>query len=294
MRKKINIFFITLFFFGLPFFLEAQTAEPAAKTVSVRLPWPKDENAWSYEVVIEVQIRSVYQNYSNEVTQDSFIVVSLPPGRYRYRIIPYNFLGQPETKQSSAWRRFVVRASKSNDTYEPIFLSESRVSSDQIEQEESAASTSLWSAGVSLGTSFYRPWVITTLHAAVPFPNSFLEAGVDFGMVSGDADASYFSIFPFIHYNYSKPFPFLKKVSWYIGGGGGYWMGNYSAFGETAQDDKIIIDLTAGINIINMINISYTLRTDFYGANHKLSAGYVHRFRSQAKMKKEQGKEDSE
>jgi hypothetical protein len=297
MSKKINIFFIILFL-GLPFFLEAQTADSAANLRSIRLPWPKDDNAWSYEVIIEVQNKLAYQSYSKEVTQDSFIVVSLPPGRYRYRIIPYNFLGQPETRQSSAWRLFEIPAAapKSGGAYEPIFLPESRVSSAPLNPEESIAVPAYqWTAGVSLGTSFYRPWAITTFHAAfAPLPNSFLEAGIDLGFISGDTDASYFSIFPFFHYALTKPLPFFKKVSWYVGTGSGYWVGNYSASGVTAQDKKLIFDLIAGINIINMFDVSYTLRTNFMGANHKVSLGYVYWFPNQTAEKKEQGKENKE
>jgi hypothetical protein len=298
MNKKINMFFIILFFFGLPFFLEAQTADSSANLRSIRLPWPKDDNAWSYEVIIEVEIKRVYQSHSKEVTQDSFIVVSLPPGRYRYRIIPYNFLGQPETKQSSAWRRFVIPASssKANSTFEPIFLPDFGGSSAQPDSDESAAvAINQWTAGVSLGTSFYRPWLITTLHAAfAPLSNSFFEAGIDLGLISGDTDAGYFSIYPFIHFAFSRPLPFFKKIGWYAGAGGGYWISNYSASGETAQDNKLIVDLIAGINIINMFDISYTLRTDFKGANHKLSLGYIYRFKNQPAAEKEQGKENSE
>jgi hypothetical protein len=298
MSKKINIFYIILFFLGLPFFLEAQTANSNEKNRSVRLTWPKDENAWSYEVLIEVQNRLVYKSYSKEVTKNSFIVVSLPPGKYRYRIIPYNFLGQPEINQSSAWMRFEIPAasSKSDGTYEPIFLPDFGSLAAQLKPGESTAvPANQWTVGVSLGTSFYRPWVITTLHAtyAPPLPNSFLEAGIDIGVISRDVGANYFSLYPFVHYNYSKPLPFFEKIGWYIGGGGGYWVGNYSASGETAQDKKIIIGLTAGINIINIIDVSYTLRTDFKGANHKLSAGYVYRFPNQTAVNKEQGKENS-
>jgi hypothetical protein len=297
MHKKINIIFIILFFLGLPFFLEAQTANSNDKNRSVRLPWPKDENAWSYEVIIEVQNRMVYKSYSKEVTQNSFIVVSLPPGKYRYRVIPYNFLGQPEIKQSSAWMRFEIPAasSKSDGTYEPIFLPDFGSSSAQLKPGESTAVTAnQWTAGVSLGTSFYRPWIITTLHATyAPLPNSFVEAGIDLGFVSGDTDASYFSCYPFVNYVFSKPLPFFEKIGWYIGAGGGYWISNYSASGETAQDNRLIADLTAGINIINMFDVSYTLRTNFSGVNHKFSIGYVYRFRDQTAVKTEQGKENN-
>jgi hypothetical protein len=319
MSKKVPVIIVALcFLFGLPLFLGAQAADGAVRNRSVRLPWPRDDNAWSYEVVIETEIDGAYRNHLRELTQEFFIVVSLPPGRYRYHVIPYNFLGQPEMEQSSAWRSFVIPVfapapaaddvhSSPEEPAEPIFLPEFEEAeapvilpeiADSAASQEPVDSTARlapeeaidppkddslpgkaqpWAAGVSLGTAFYRPWLIATIHAAYALPHSFLEAGVDVGLVSGNTDASYYSLYPFVHYAYSALFP-AKKGGFYAGAGGGYWRSSYNYSEGAATENKFIVHFITGVNIINMFDVSYTLRTDFKGISHKLSAGYVYRF----------------
>ena len=41
----------------------------------------------------------------------------------------------------------------------------------------------------------------------------------------------------------------------------------------------IALDLSTGINLWNILDVSYTLRTDFESANHKTSIGFTYRFR---------------
>ncbi|MDR0475342.1 MAG: hypothetical protein LBH43_16930 [Treponema sp.] len=304
MYRRLRILFTVLFFMGMGYFLGAQTAGHAAR--SVRLPWPKDDNAWSYEVVIETETEGTYRRHSQEFTRESFVIVSLPPGRYRYRVIPYNFLGRAELEQSSAWRSFEIPAFVSQGPDEPILLPELAAAADPAESDVPTAASDdstaqiepdisidppgdrnrraahLWTAGVSAGTSFYRPWLIATLHATfAPLPYSFLEAGIDLGLVSGDTDAQYYSLYPFAHYAFFVPFPETagrQSGGWYIGAGGGYWTGAYSSSGEEIPENKFIVDFITGFNLVNMLDISYTLRTDFKGVNHKMSLGYVYRF----------------
>jgi hypothetical protein len=253
-------------------------------------------------VLIEAELEGAYRGHSREFTEGFFVIVSLPPGKYRYRVIPYNFLGRPEPEQSSAWRSFVIPAivsspqaggsNVSQEPDEPIFLPEfdnsiaSGESGDpgaKLEPEESAddrnrKAAHLWTVGVSAGTSLYRPWLIATLHATfAPLPYSFLEAGIDIGLGSEDSQAQYYSLFPFAHYAFFLPFP--TKGGWYIGGGGGYWMSAYSDPVGAAEENKAVVDFIAGLNLVNMFDISYTLRTDFKGLSHKFSLGYVYRFK---------------
>jgi hypothetical protein len=444
MYKKTYAFFATLFFLYLPSFLGAQTVHYSAAPRSVRLPWPRDDKAWGYEAVIEAELGGTYRDFVREFTHDFFIIVSLAPGRYRYRVIPYNFLGQPETAQSSAWRVFDVPSAVSSvdaedpiilmdfddpvaavgrdnngnvlpkrgtvydgnghsyevinetkrwtdaklhceslggylatvtsleeqkfimellseqgtrssywlggyreggrwqwvtgeafdyrnwmagkpdnnngredklsmprtgqwddqnnglnfgficewDSGVPIALPKSGNSTAQIKPEKPAGQSEdntdradrLWMVGASAGTAFYRPWIIATLHGTIaPLPYSFLEAGIDLGLISGDTDARYYSIYPFIHYAFFMPFPedfipFLAKSGWYIGAGGGYWIGVYSSPNGEAEDKSFSVDFIAGLNIMGMFDISYTLRTSFKGVNNKFSVGYVYRF----------------
>jgi hypothetical protein len=41
----------------------------------------------------------------------------------------------------------------------------------------------------------------------------------------------------------------------------------------------LALDVTTGIILWNILDISYTLRTDFKSANNKMSIGYTYRFR---------------
>jgi len=135
-----------------------------------------------------------------------------------------------------------------------------------------------WSAGVSVGTSFTEPWVIGTVRATIaPLRHSFLELGFDYGMVSIIADVeSYYSMYPFAHYAFFLPFP--KGGGWYAGAGGGLMLAEY-IFPEIKIPVQIFaLDITTGINLWNMLDIAYTLRTDFKSANNKLTVGYTYRF----------------
>ena len=60
-----------------------------------RLTWEGDEYAMRYEVVIEQEKAGKYHNVLREFTEESFIEVSLPSGKYRCQVIPYDFLNQP-------------------------------------------------------------------------------------------------------------------------------------------------------------------------------------------------------
>jgi TolB-like protein len=136
-----------------------------------------------------------------------------------------------------------------------------------------------WSIGVSAGTSFAAPFAIGTIRGTIaPLRYSFLELGLDYGMISGIKDAeSYYSLYPFVHYVFFLPF--AKSGGWYAGAGGGYMLGTYT-FPEKKIPVRIFaLDATAGINLWNMMDISYTLRTDFKSANSKVSIGYTYRFR---------------
>jgi len=137
----------------------------------------------------------------------------------------------------------------------------------------------LWSAGVSAGSSFTDPLVIGTLRGTVaPFRYSFLELGGDAGFISDvEGATSYYSIYPFIHYALFLPFP--QKGGWYMGAGAGYMIADYQIEDITVSRNIVAMDITTGVNIMNFIDISYTLRTDFASASHKVSVGYCYRFR---------------
>jgi hypothetical protein len=138
-----------------------------------------------------------------------------------------------------------------------------------------------WTVGVSVGSSFSSPLVIGTVHGTIaPFRYSFLELGADFGFVTRDPKVnSYYSILPFAHYAFFLPF---GKGGWYAGTGIGYWHREQVKSGsinEPVRYRDITLDIITGFNIWNIIDISYTFRTNFTKAmNHKFAMGYTYRF----------------
>ena len=135
-----------------------------------------------------------------------------------------------------------------------------------------------WSVGVSAGTSFAKPWVIGTLQATLaPFRNSFVRIGCDFGFISGMEGVGYYSIYPFAHYAFFVPFP-GGRGGWHIGAGGGFMIAEYLFDDFTIPRRVPAADFSTGFNIANIIDISYTLRTNFSSSSHKASVGFTHRF----------------
>jgi hypothetical protein len=131
--------------------------------------------------------------------------------------------------------------------------------------------------GVSVGSSFSDPLVITTIHGTYsPFQNIYIELGMDLGLLSVYEDVrSYYSIYPYV--NLGCFFPLNDNIGFYAAAGGGYLFSNYSfTFGDAVLN-TFGVNVTAGVNIFNII-ISYTFRTDFATIGNKVSAGYVFRF----------------
>jgi hypothetical protein len=146
------------------------------------------------------------------------------------------------------------------------------------EREARKLSSKLWTVGASIGTSFAAPMFIISAHGTVaPFYFSFLEIGIDFGFLSGTSDVDYNSICPFVHYAFFLPV--TRRTGWYIGAGFGYMMSNYSLPEGDLKEKTFALDMITGVNIANVFDISYTLRTNFNNSNNKISAGYTYRFK---------------
>lgn len=119
-RSARSIFAAVLFFLALAlhaqipnadYFLDTSGAEPV---LLQRLYWYGDENVFYYEVIIQRELESgEFINYKKEITEDDYIEVSLPSGKYRFRIIPYNLLGA--AAESTEWQPFIV-----NKAYIPM------------------------------------------------------------------------------------------------------------------------------------------------------------------------------
>ena len=72
-----------------------------------RLTWVGDEYATRYEVIIEKEEDGRYKSALREFTTAFFIEVSLSPGKYRYRVIPYDFFNHPVPV--TEWMNFEVQ-----------------------------------------------------------------------------------------------------------------------------------------------------------------------------------------
>ena len=70
-----------------------------------RFAWEREEYALNYEVLIDV-FENGYREYLRKTTEDDFLAVSLPPGKYRYSVTPNDLLGIPG--ESSGWKEFEI------------------------------------------------------------------------------------------------------------------------------------------------------------------------------------------
>jgi len=140
-----------------------------------------------------------------------------------------------------------------------------------------------WSVGASAGTSFADPWVIGTVHATIaPFPFSFLQIGFDTGFISGiETVTGYYSLYPFAHYVFFMPLPAkgnMFKGGLFAGAGFGFMVDEYRIDDWSRNRSFLAADVTAGVNIADMINVSYSLRTDFNSVSNKVAMGYTYRY----------------
>jgi hypothetical protein len=106
MVNRILLFYLVLLFIVLPV-LHAQTdGFFIERRFFQRLAWSGDGYALRYEVIIEQEENGNFRNLHQIFTTEFQIDVSLSPGLYRYRVIPYDFLGNPGT--GTEWIRFEV------------------------------------------------------------------------------------------------------------------------------------------------------------------------------------------
>jgi hypothetical protein len=136
----------------------------------------------------------------------------------------------------------------------------------------------LWSIGASAGTAFSIPWLIGTVHGTLaPFRHSFFDVGLELGLLSGVADTGYYSLYPFAHYAFFMPF--AEKFGWYAGAGAGFMFANYTFPEGKIADNTFAVDFCTGFILWDMLNVSYTFRTNFRSAGNKVAVGYVKRFK---------------
>ncbi|MDR0683953.1 MAG: hypothetical protein LBF83_02350 [Spirochaetaceae bacterium] len=142
------------------------------------------------------------------------------------------------------------------------------------------------SLGAAIGTAFATPALLASAKLTFsPFRHFFFEAGSDFGLVHGEKDVKgveYLSIAPYLHLNY---FVGGDYVLFYIGGGGGASFSQYTypsaSHVEPVTVNTPAFDVNTGMLILpghSIIDIRYTIKTNFKGNDHRLTLGYGYRF----------------
>ena len=134
----------------------------------------------------------------------------------------------------------------------------------------------LFTVGFSMGTSFSAPYYSLTAHAIfAPFKNYFLQVGCDLGFTSNEPEADYYSLYPFGHLAYFRYFS--RRNGFYAGAGGGIMLARYYFPDETLSYNVPAFDVIAGLSLLDIVDITYTLRTNFKRVSNKVSFGYTYR-----------------
>jgi len=135
------------------------------------------------------------------------------------------------------------------------------------------------SLGASVGTTFAAPLFTGTVQGTyAPWKSSFFELGMDIGLLSGNTDVSYFSLYPFVHYAFFVPI--TQNSGWYAGAGGGFMFASYTFPDEgKITGNTFAADVSTGFILGPGITISYTLRTNFSSVSNKVAVGWSYRFK---------------
>ena len=77
-----------------------------APDTAQRLTWIADEYVWYYEVELQMEIEGIFRSLLRRFSSMPYIEIPLTPGRYRFRVIPFDFLDRPGA--GSGWVYFEV------------------------------------------------------------------------------------------------------------------------------------------------------------------------------------------
>jgi len=301
-RFNVKMVIFILLFFGLASVLFALDEEQVYKR---RIVWRGNENFYRYAVEIQKSENGRYRGLMREYTTTTFLTVSLPEGDYRFRITPHDILDRP--LEATQWIQFEIKPAPEQIITESMDEKDTAGENEQIEvidiiqspenneqptdndeqptESNEKNSARLNTIGISAGTDFTDPMVIFALHGTyAPFrrqhiENIFFKAGCDIGLISRHEDAEkFYSLYPYINIGYFLPFK--NRGGLFACAGAGYITGSYQfSHGGTAKLNYFTANVTAGANIIDAINISYTFKTDFTGVSHQTTVGYVYRFK---------------
>jgi len=206
---------------------------------------------------------------------------------YRFRVVPLNV----ETATINAPTSINVNR---NDKTINNLLDNPEIKVSKVRTEKSwnnfwyGNGNKFGSIGINVGTSFATPLIIGNVNITVPvFPYTFIEVGADIGLVHGKdgdveiEDVEYFSGYYYGRFNVFVPFnAFESSIRWYFGIGGGL-MDAYFTFPTTESSVQTpAMDAASGFFISknrHLFRIGYSLRTDFFSVNNKVTVGYAYR-----------------
>ena len=114
-RNKLLVFLVTIICFFSAGALRAQEAgfyidySGDKPRIIQKLVWEKEEYAMQYEVDIQLYREgppSGFYEYEKKTTAGFFLDIILHPGKYRYNVTPYDYLGR--SGESSEWIEFEI------------------------------------------------------------------------------------------------------------------------------------------------------------------------------------------
>ncbi|MDR2964531.1 MAG: hypothetical protein LBU88_02020 [Treponema sp.] len=221
-RQISMIILAALLFFGMTQFLHAQS------NVTRRLVWSGGEHALRYTVEVQRSENGTYQNFLRESTAALFLEVSLPPGQYRFRIIPIDILDRPG--EATQWRTFNIQDTgtrSASDSYAVISADDNRRNtpppSDREPKSADARNNWLSIEGGAVGANIrYERMLSPRTSIGVNYFNGF-DLFTESYITGVDA-----------MYNF---YPFGK--TFFIGAGlGPYFAPIYSEYGNTVIDHR--------------------------------------------------------
>jgi len=188
-RLLRRFLFAFIFMIGHSSLLQAQNSEKENSIFFQRLRWTGGEYAMRYEVVVQREVNGTYTTYLRESTETSFIIVSLPPGNYRFQVTSYDILDRPE--ETSRWKNFKVLPSAKNEITDIEPESDENVNkapdTENLPENESKKSLMLFTSaawapvipihGSFFGESFSPAGAGARFAAAFPIPRGLFAGG---------------------------------------------------------------------------------------------------------------------
>ena len=108
MAIRLKKYFCKIILFNFFFFFISFNVLNAQESRGVhRFTWSGGEYALRYEVVFQRMENNNYTPYLREFTAERSIELSLPAGRYRFHVVPYDLLDRPS--EPSQWSYVEVR-----------------------------------------------------------------------------------------------------------------------------------------------------------------------------------------